>query len=115
MTQLDKTIYTLSLVVRDRPGVLVRIALVFSRRGYNIESLATSAVTGVDGEARFYDFTGALSAPVAVTALGALAYLSAGNGLDRGPQGRELSRAIDYLVAQVDREPTSLQRGYISS
>lgn len=34
--------HTLSLVVRDRPGVLVRIALVFSRRGYNIESLAVS-------------------------------------------------------------------------
>lgn len=42
MTQLNKTIHTLSLVVRDRPGVLVRIALVFSRRGYNIESLSVS-------------------------------------------------------------------------
>lgn len=42
MNQPQKTIYTLSLVVRDRPGVLVRIALVFSRRGYNIESLAVS-------------------------------------------------------------------------
>lgn len=37
-----KTVYTLSLVVQDRPGVLVRIALVFARRGYNIESLAVS-------------------------------------------------------------------------
>lgn len=34
--------HTFSLVVRDRPGVLVRIALVFSRRGFNIESLAVS-------------------------------------------------------------------------
>jgi acetolactate synthase-1/3 small subunit len=34
--------YTFSLVTRDRPGVLVRIALVFARRGYNIESLAVS-------------------------------------------------------------------------
>jgi acetolactate synthase-1/3 small subunit len=34
--------YTFSLVVSDRPGVLVRIALVFARRGYNIESLAVS-------------------------------------------------------------------------
>jgi acetolactate synthase-1/3 small subunit len=34
--------YTYSLVTADRPGVLVRIALVFARRGYNIESLAVS-------------------------------------------------------------------------
>jgi acetolactate synthase-1/3 small subunit len=33
---------TFSLVTRDKPGVLVRIALVFSRRGWNIESLAVS-------------------------------------------------------------------------
>jgi acetolactate synthase small subunit len=40
--ETKKNIYTLSLVVRDRPGVLVRIALVFARRGYNIASLAVS-------------------------------------------------------------------------
>ena len=35
-------VHTISLFVHDRPGVLVRIALVFSRRGYNIESLVVS-------------------------------------------------------------------------
>jgi acetolactate synthase small subunit len=34
--------HTFSLVVQDKPGVLVRIALVFARRGFNIESLAVS-------------------------------------------------------------------------
>jgi acetolactate synthase-1/3 small subunit len=34
--------HTISLFVHDRPGVLVRVALVFSRRGYNIESLVVS-------------------------------------------------------------------------
>lgn len=43
--------HTFSLVVRDRPGVLVRIALVFSRRGFNIESLAVSPGL-IDGFAR---------------------------------------------------------------
>lgn len=34
--------HSLSLLVANRPGVLVRIALVFSRRGYNIDSLVVS-------------------------------------------------------------------------
>lgn len=35
-------VHTISLFVADKPGVLVRVALVFSRRGYNIESLVVS-------------------------------------------------------------------------
>ncbi|MCL4101107.1 acetolactate synthase, small subunit [Fibrobacter sp. UWH9] len=36
------TAHSISLLVANRPGVLVRIALVFSRRGYNIDSLVVS-------------------------------------------------------------------------
>jgi acetolactate synthase-1/3 small subunit len=35
-------LHTISLYVRNKPGVLVRVALVFSRRGFNIESLVVS-------------------------------------------------------------------------
>jgi len=35
-------VHTISLYVHNRPGVLVRVALVFARRGYNIESLVVS-------------------------------------------------------------------------
>jgi len=34
--------HTLSLLVRNKPGVLVRIAQVFSRRGFNVDSLVVS-------------------------------------------------------------------------
>lgn len=34
--------HTISLHVANRPGVLIRIALVFARRGYNIDSLVVS-------------------------------------------------------------------------
>jgi len=34
--------HSISLLVNNRPGVLIRIALVFARRGYNLESLVVS-------------------------------------------------------------------------
>ncbi len=36
----EMTTHTLSVLVEDKPGVLARIAGLFSRRGFNIESLA---------------------------------------------------------------------------
>ncbi len=38
----EAQIHTISLFVNNSPGVLVRVALVFSRRGFNIESLVVS-------------------------------------------------------------------------
>ena len=40
MTTTGNTKHTLSVLVENKPGVLARIAGLFSRRGYNIESLA---------------------------------------------------------------------------
>jgi acetolactate synthase-1/3 small subunit len=40
--QAKPKIHTISLFVNNSPGVLVRVALVFSRRGFNIESLVVS-------------------------------------------------------------------------
>ncbi|MGH7292332.1 MAG: acetolactate synthase small subunit [Myxococcota bacterium] len=44
---LKPHVHTISLFVNNKPGVLVRVALVFSRRGFNIESLVVSA--GAEG------------------------------------------------------------------
>lgn len=43
MKQADDHTYTLTLTVRNRPGVLVRCAQVFNRRGHNIEALQVAA------------------------------------------------------------------------
>ena len=37
-----ETKHVMSVTVRDRPGVLVRIASLFARRGFNIESLSVA-------------------------------------------------------------------------
>ena len=47
MPDTNKTMHTLSVYVSNKPGVLARIAQVFSRRGFNIESLVVSPA--VDG------------------------------------------------------------------
>jgi acetolactate synthase-1/3 small subunit len=39
---IPKTLHTISCFVNNKPGVLVRVALIFSRRGFNIESLVVS-------------------------------------------------------------------------
>ncbi|MBQ3405031.1 MAG: acetolactate synthase small subunit [Oscillospiraceae bacterium] len=37
----EKKLYTLSILVEDIPGVLSQVARLFSRKGYNIESIAS--------------------------------------------------------------------------
>jgi acetolactate synthase-1/3 small subunit len=38
----DESLHTISVLVENQPGVLARVAHVFARRGFNLESLAVS-------------------------------------------------------------------------
>lgn len=40
--------HTISLLVANRPGVLIRISLVFARRGYNLDSVVVSPSNNED-------------------------------------------------------------------
>jgi len=42
MNTISNNMHTISVYVTNKPGVLARIAQVFARRGYNIESLVVS-------------------------------------------------------------------------
>lgn len=48
MELIKSNTHTISLLVANKPGVLLRISLIFSRRGFNIESLVVSPT--LDGQ-----------------------------------------------------------------
>ena len=72
-------VHTISILVRNKPGVLVRVALVFSRRGFNIESLVVSP--GAEG--RFSRMT----------------IVSSGNSRDLGQIILQLAKLVDVVYA----------------
>jgi len=55
--------HVLSLLVEDKPGILTRVAALFARRGFNIESLAVGA-TEVVGLSRITVVVGVEGAPL---------------------------------------------------
>jgi acetolactate synthase-1/3 small subunit len=55
--------HVLSLIVEDKPGILTRVAALFARRGFNIESLAVGT-TEVEGLSRITVVVGVEKAPL---------------------------------------------------
>ena len=54
-------------------------------------------------------------APVAITALGALALMAGGSTASQGPHHVQVARAIDYLLVHTDLSPASPHHGFISA
>jgi hypothetical protein len=54
-------------------------------------------------------------APVAITALGALALMAGGSSSSQGPHHVQVGRAIDYLLVHTDLSPASRHHGFISA
>ena len=75
--------------------------------------LARAQATQHDGT--FPRAEGEKYVPVPVTALAALAFMSAGSQPDRGPFGEEVALAIDYLTARADMNAGSKTFGYVAS
>ncbi len=77
-----------------------------------LEFLAKRQATVPDGS---LPATGAQSAaPVGVTALTAVAWMAGGSTLERGPHGKSLSKAIEYLLSRVNVEEGSPELGFVS-
>lgn len=55
--------HVLSLLVEDKPGILTRVAALFARRGFNIESLAVGT-TEIQGLSRITVVVGVEGAPL---------------------------------------------------
>lgn len=70
-----------ALLVRDKPGVLVRIALVFARRGFNIERLDVS--------------------PSGSTGFSEMSIVSRGAPQSVEQIGKQLAKLIDVVTVNV--------------
>ncbi len=78
-----------------------------------LQFLAAAERSGGDGA---LPTSGAhFAAPIAVSALAALAWMSGGNTPERGPQGLELAASVDWLVAHTDLADPANASGYVGS
>lgn len=107
-----------ALTARPPPSSLQRSSLTSAASERAIEAglayLAGLQARAGDGSFAITDVERADYAPLGVSALCTLAFLSAGNAPDRGPHGEVVSRALEYLLLHTDLAPESAQRGYIS-
>lgn len=88
----EKKLYTLSLLVQDIPGVLSQVARLFSRKGYNIESIV-SGETSQPGLTR-------------------ITIVILGDELMVNQIARQCRKLIPVQVVKILDEETSIQREF---
>ncbi len=81
--------------------------------GRGLEWLAAEQAVVEDGS--FPGAGGEQNVPVPVSALAALAFMASGSSPERGPYGRNVALATDYLLAHTDLVPGSPTYGYVES
>jgi acetolactate synthase-1/3 small subunit len=89
MISIEK-LHTISLFVANKPGVLLRVTVVFARRGFNIESLVVSSA-----------FDGHFSR-MTITAKG--------NDRDLEQIVKQLAKLIDVVAVKENTDKNSLER-----
>ena len=87
---LTDKLHTISLFVANKPGVLLRVTLVFARRGFNIESLVVSSA--FDG--RYSRMT--------ITAKG--------EDKDLDQIVKQLGKLVDVIESKDNSETSALER-----
>ena len=87
---VSENLHTISLFVANKPGVLLRVTLVFARRGFNIESLVVSSA--FDG--RYSRMT--------ITAKG--------NDKDLEQIVKQLAKLVDVIESKDNSQTASLER-----
>ena len=100
--------HTLSVLVEDKPGVLARVAGLFSRRGFNIDSLAVGPTEHPE--------ISRMTVVVDVDELAARAGHQAAQQADRGAQGRRARARAPRCSARScwsRSAPTSRRRSHV--
>ena len=89
---MEKKLYTLVILVRDTPGVLSQVARLFSRKGYNIESI-------VSGETDRPDIT-------------RITIVLLADGLMISQIAAQCSKLLPVQAVKILDEATSIQREF---
>jgi acetolactate synthase-1/3 small subunit len=91
--------HTLSILVENKPGVLTRVAGLFARRGFNIESLAV----GLSEDAQIRDLEAGSSVSAEL-----LLVRVAGEG-DKRTEALQIAEIFKAKIVDVDRRAMTLR------
>lgn len=87
---MSNSLHTISLFVSNKPGVLLRVTIIFARRGFNIESLVVSSA-----------FDGKFSR---------MTISAKGSDKDLEQIVKQLSKLVDVIEARDNKDLVAIER-----